>query len=304
MGRARNAGGKFVKKNTTTPKKPEEKIDFGEKMKLRFSPTAWAKLLYLRDIGKTEVGGFGLTTKEKPLYVYDFKLIEQEATSASVDFKDEDVANFAMDMAEAGLVPAQFMRIWIHTHPNMSASPSMTDEKTFNRAFGGCDWAVMAIVSRSGDQYCRIQLNDSPVGRTYIEIPIEVDFTSYGFYASDHKAWAEEYKAKVKESKVVWTGYHGGPYYGGWYGEDWDDDPYCWWNNHHGSTTPVSTAECKRVGDDDDNEDTIPSDLMPFIDANEFILYEEMSDYEKWQLLADLKERKAKSDLREAIEND
>jgi len=25
---------------------------------LRFSPTAWAKLLYLRDLGETEVGGF------------------------------------------------------------------------------------------------------------------------------------------------------------------------------------------------------------------------------------------------------
>ena len=29
---------------------------------LRFSPTAWAKLLYLRDFGRTEVGGFGIAT--------------------------------------------------------------------------------------------------------------------------------------------------------------------------------------------------------------------------------------------------
>ena len=26
---------------------------------LRFSPTAWAKLLFLRDAGDTEIGGFG-----------------------------------------------------------------------------------------------------------------------------------------------------------------------------------------------------------------------------------------------------
>jgi len=30
--------------------------------KLRFSPTAWAKLLFLRDRGPTEVGGFGITS--------------------------------------------------------------------------------------------------------------------------------------------------------------------------------------------------------------------------------------------------
>ena len=28
---------------------------------LRFSPTAWAKLVYLRDAGPTEIGGFGIT---------------------------------------------------------------------------------------------------------------------------------------------------------------------------------------------------------------------------------------------------
>src|SRR5262245_57885400 len=28
---------------------------------LRFSPTAWAKLLLMRDLGDTEIGGFGIT---------------------------------------------------------------------------------------------------------------------------------------------------------------------------------------------------------------------------------------------------
>ena len=30
---------------------------------LRFSPTAWAKLLFLRDYGETEVGGFGIAAE-------------------------------------------------------------------------------------------------------------------------------------------------------------------------------------------------------------------------------------------------
>ena len=34
---------------------------------LWFSPTAWAKLLYLRDLGDTEVGGFGIRRQRPAL---------------------------------------------------------------------------------------------------------------------------------------------------------------------------------------------------------------------------------------------
>lgn len=36
---------------------------------LRFSPYAWAKLLFLRDRGPTEVGGFGIASPEDLLLV-------------------------------------------------------------------------------------------------------------------------------------------------------------------------------------------------------------------------------------------
>src|SRR5262245_50863551 len=35
---------------------------------LRFSPTAWAKLLFLRDLGDSEIGGFGITPSDDLLY--------------------------------------------------------------------------------------------------------------------------------------------------------------------------------------------------------------------------------------------
>ena len=36
---------------------------------LRFTPTAWAKLLFLRDYGDTEVGGFGIAASDDLLLV-------------------------------------------------------------------------------------------------------------------------------------------------------------------------------------------------------------------------------------------
>ena len=55
---------------------------------LRFSPTAWAKLLFLRDYGKTEVGGFGVTPTDDLLYVEDMQLVRQTCSWAHVAFDD------------------------------------------------------------------------------------------------------------------------------------------------------------------------------------------------------------------------
>ena len=42
---------------------------------LRFSPTAWAKLLFMRDMTDNEVGGFGITQADDLLFVADFVLV-------------------------------------------------------------------------------------------------------------------------------------------------------------------------------------------------------------------------------------
>ena len=47
---------------------------------LRFSPTAWAKLLYFRDKSDNEVGGFGISDPEDLLFVKEFVAVKQEGT--------------------------------------------------------------------------------------------------------------------------------------------------------------------------------------------------------------------------------
>ncbi|MHC4132954.1 MAG: hypothetical protein ACYSR3_13335, partial [Planctomycetota bacterium] len=61
---------------------------------MRFSPTAWAKLLYFRDKSYNEVGGFGITEPDDLLCVKDFITVKQEVTGVSVKFDDEAVADF------------------------------------------------------------------------------------------------------------------------------------------------------------------------------------------------------------------
>ena len=45
---------------------------------LRFSPYAWGKLLYLRDRGETEIGGFGLSAADDPLLIHDILTVKQQ----------------------------------------------------------------------------------------------------------------------------------------------------------------------------------------------------------------------------------
>ena len=87
---------------------------------LRFSPYAWAKLLYLRDRGDTEVGGFGITCPKDLLFVEDVRLVRQRSTWASVRFDDAAVADFFDGEVDAGRQPEEFGRLWLHTHPGRS----------------------------------------------------------------------------------------------------------------------------------------------------------------------------------------
>lgn len=161
---------------------------------LRFTPYAWGKFVWFRDRGPTEIGGFGISAVEDLLLVVDFVPIGQRATPASVEFDDDAVADHFDHHADLGLAPDRFARLWLHTHPDCSASPSLTDEETFDRVFGRCDWAVMAIVARGGETYARLRASAGPGCQCLI--PVAVDF-SEPFLGSDHEVWEAEYAARI-----------------------------------------------------------------------------------------------------------
>ncbi len=142
---------------------------------LRFSPTAWAKLLFFRDLGESEIGGFGIASANDLLRIEEFCSVKQAATLASIFFDDLAVADFFEAQVDLGHKPEQFGRIWLHTHPGDSAQPSGTDEETFARVFGRCQWAVLFILARSNHCYARLRFNTGPGGE--LEIPVEVDYS-------------------------------------------------------------------------------------------------------------------------------
>jgi hypothetical protein len=170
---------------------------------LTFAPLAWLKLLFFCHAGDTEIGGFGISAPDDVLYVRDFITVKQEVTLTSVRFLDDAVADFFDACYERGIPPAHCGRLWIHTHPGDSPVPSGTDEATFERGFGTCDWAVMMILARTGQTYARLAFNVGP--RAEIDIPVTVDWAAWPLcfgqqplFDAHLTQWHEEYDASVQ----------------------------------------------------------------------------------------------------------
>ena len=165
---------------------------------LRFSPTAWAKLLYFRDKTDNEIGGFAVTEPDDLLFVKEFITVKQEVTAVSVKFDDAAVADFFDDQVDLSRKPEQFARTWLHTHPGDCPEPSIIDEETFARVFGNCQWAVMFVLAQDNRTHARLGFNVGPCSQ--LLIPVEVDYCQ-DFGPSDKKAWDAEYEANIKATE-------------------------------------------------------------------------------------------------------
>ena len=175
--------------------------------RLTFAPLAWLKLQYLCHMGDTEVGGFGVTSAEDLLHVQDVVTVPQDTTAVSVRFHDDGVADFFETSVDTGLTPDRFARVWLHTHPGASVRPSGTDEATFARVFGQCDWAVMAILGRTGRISARLSFFGGPGAS--LQLQCRVDWRSWpdqlaGGDLNDRvQAWRDEYARNVHPVPIV-----------------------------------------------------------------------------------------------------
>jgi hypothetical protein len=171
---------------------------------LTFAPLAWLKLSLLCHLGDTEIGGFGISAKNNLLYVEDFVTVKQQTTAVTVRFLDDAVADHFDSYQDRGVSPCRCGRLWIHTHPGDSAEPTSTDEHTFARSFGACDWAVIFILARSGQTYARLAFAAGP--RAQIEIGVNVDWSAWpNCLGKDQPSldtccaqWREEFDANVQ----------------------------------------------------------------------------------------------------------
>lgn len=193
--------------------KPEIKTleTLDPKLRLIFSVPAWLKLQYLCHLGDTEIGGWGITREDDPLYVEEFEIIKQRCTAVTMKFDPIAISDhMARQFVRHKRQPNNCMRVWIHTHPGgMSAQPSGVDVDTFHTELKN-DWMVMAILAKNGDTFARIAYNKGPA--IECDIPVLVDNAAFlsGDYEANFQAllgqqevWKADYEACVTKEHAT-----------------------------------------------------------------------------------------------------
>lgn len=213
----------------------------------------WFKAKYLANQHQVEVGGWCIAPdKDKPFEVHDFKLTKQESTVGSIDFDDEGTVEFMEDELEAGLEFDQFMRVWIHTHPGDSASPSPLDRTTFRQLADTLPYVVMLIISKSGSATAEIGYK-LPTGQ-FVSMPcgIRID------WAMDRwTEWDIEFNNNVT---VPPPRHYPIQHYGGYHGsneEYWKRGDYGWYQERPGHWS-YDRKRDKRLTQQDDEKEASP----------------------------------------------
>jgi proteasome lid subunit RPN8/RPN11 len=162
-------------------------------MKLQVSADAFAKLVRCRDTHDTEVGGWFVSDSlDNLLYVSDFQTVKQTVTTTTVEFDDDDMTDYISRMSEQEIWPAMCQKIWVHTHPGNSSSPSGTDWNTLNSMMEKIDvndWVIMFILAMDNSYTCKLAYK-TPFGNIFQDIKCE--FLSYYY-----EEWDEEFKKNI-----------------------------------------------------------------------------------------------------------
>jgi hypothetical protein len=119
-----------------------------------------------------EIGWLGTAYKQEGYVIIDdMYLFDQEVHSTTTEITPEGLSNFAEELLlqEDGIEIWNNMKVWGHSHVNMSVSPSGQDDSqmdTFSES--GHDWFIRIIANKKGE--LKLDLFDYEAGISYIDL--------------------------------------------------------------------------------------------------------------------------------------
>lgn len=137
---------------------------------------AIAKMFIYVNECKDEVGWLGTANyneKERFITIEDVYLFDQEVHATTTEITPEGLSDFAQEllsMGDEGMEIWNNLKMWGHSHVNMSVSPSGQDDRqmeTFRE--GGHDWFIRLIANKKGDM--KLDLYDYNSGIVYLDLP-------------------------------------------------------------------------------------------------------------------------------------
>ena len=134
---------------------------------------ALAKMKILIDECDDEIGWLGTAFREKnTILIDDVFLFRQEVHSTTTEITTEGLTQFAEEILarEGGIELWNNLRLWGHSHVNMSPTPSSQDNSqmiVFKDS--GHDWFLRIIANKKGE--IKVDLYDYALGAEYKDLP-------------------------------------------------------------------------------------------------------------------------------------
>lgn len=120
-----------------------------------------------------EVGWLGTAQKIKNvIFITDVYLFKQEVHATTTEITPEGLGEFAEELLkqEDGMEIWNNLKVWGHSHVNMSPTPSGQDDKQMEVfAESGQDWFIRIICNKAGT--VRLDIFDYSIGVTYVDVP-------------------------------------------------------------------------------------------------------------------------------------
>ena len=132
---------------------------------------------YIRQ-SSLEIGWLGTARRfSNQIFIDDVFLFKQEVHSTTTEITTEGLNDFAMELLsqEDGMEIWNNMKVWGHSHVNMSTSPSSQDDKQIEVFSQNADDFFIRIIANKKDDF-RIDLYDYTTGVIYEQLPYEVDY--------------------------------------------------------------------------------------------------------------------------------
>jgi len=126
--------------------------------------------LYIKHCSE-EISGLGRVIRQNgKIIITDIILLKQECTSSSSDLDEKELDEFVLSEVEQGR-PIEDLKLWWHSHVNMSAFWSSTDTGTIEKLKNG--WCLSIVGNKRGEYKTRVDLFE-PFRYCFDDLPLEI----------------------------------------------------------------------------------------------------------------------------------
>lgn len=151
----------------------------GTKMpEIRIHIMAYNKIMEATNTCNNEIALLGCVKKENNSYiVYDAIIIEQEVHATTAEITEEGLSKLALELMEKenGTQMWNDIKMWYHSHVNMSTLPSTQDDKQMDLFIQSHDDFFIRMIGNKKEEL-KIDLYSMENGIVYEDLPFKMEY--------------------------------------------------------------------------------------------------------------------------------